>query len=80
MLIITRRIGETFLLYPDASLDPRMTVAELFAAGPLEIGVFGIKGSQARIGIDAPTSFHVVRREIHARIDPQTDQAEAVQR
>jgi sRNA-binding carbon storage regulator CsrA len=71
MLIITRRVGETFLLYPDSNLDPRMTVAELFAEGPLKIGVFAINGGQARIGIDAPISFHVTRSEIQTTTAPR---------
>ena len=75
MLIITRRVGENFLLFPDASLDPHMTVAELFASGPLEIGVLGVKGNQVRVGIDAPTSIHIIRRELQ----PNSDLHDAVE-
>ena len=64
------RVGEIFLLLPDASLDPHMTVGELFASGPLEIGVLGVKGSQVRVGINAPTSIHIIRRELQPNFDP----------
>lgn len=64
MLVFTRRNGESFVLYPATDLDPNMTVAELFAAGPIEITVTDMKPHQVRIGIEAPPEILVYRSEL----------------
>ena len=61
MLILTRRTAEFLIIQPEVDIDPAMTVAELFAAGPLGIHVLGVKGNQVRIGISAPQALNIVR-------------------
>lgn len=64
MLVFTRRIGESFVLYPSPELDTNMTVAELFAAGPIEISVVEMRPHQIRVGVDAPPEMLVFRSEL----------------
>jgi carbon storage regulator len=51
MLVLTRRLGETLVL-------------ELPTGEEIQIAVLELKGSQARLGIDAPEEVHVVREEL----------------
>ena len=50
MLLLSRRIGESILIYPD-DVPEGMTVAELFADGPIEITVTDTKAPQCKLGI-----------------------------
>lgn len=50
MLVITRRIGETFLMETDN--------------GTIEVMVLGVNGSQVRVGISADESVRVLRSEL----------------
>jgi carbon storage regulator CsrA len=53
MLILTRRISEKLCIN----------------GREIEITVLGVKGSQVRLGIDAPKSISVQREEIQERIE-----------
>lgn len=64
MLVLSRRNSESIHIQPAEGLDPRMTVAELFAAGPLVIEVRAVKGRQVRLGIEAPRDLAVIRDEL----------------
>lgn len=64
MLVLTRRPDESIHIQPTEGIDPGLTVAELFAAGPLVVEVLGTKGNQVRIGIDAPRALAVIRDEL----------------
>ncbi len=64
MLVLTRRDSESLVIRPAASLDPQMTVAELFADGPIVVHVIGIKGRQAKVGIEAPPALDIARSEL----------------
>ena len=64
MLILTRRTDESLVIQPAEGIDPNMTVAKLFAAGPLVVQVLAINGQQARLGIDAPAALAIVRDEL----------------
>ncbi len=64
MLTLTRKEGESFYLYPDESLDPNMTIQELFDK-PIRIELHWIETrSVARIKIDAPASIKIAREEL----------------
>ena len=52
MLILTRRVGETIMI----------------GDAVVMVTVLGVKGSQVRIGINAPKSVPVHREEIYERI------------
>lgn len=64
MLTFTRRSGESFLLLPSASLNPDMTVAELFASRPVRIEIAELHGRQVRLRVDAPREIAILRSEI----------------
>ena len=40
MLIISRKDAESILIRPAEDVNPKMTLAELFSDGPIEITVF----------------------------------------
>ena len=54
MLILTRRLGETFIIGDD-----------------IYITLLGVRGSQARVGINAPKDVSVHREEIYHRIQQE---------
>jgi sRNA-binding carbon storage regulator CsrA len=64
MLVLTRRVGESILIYPSTTMRPDMTVQELFGDGPVRITVTRISGGQSRIGIIAPEALSIAREEI----------------
>ena len=53
MLILSRRIGETLIL-------------ELPTGEQIDVVLLEVKGSQGRLGIDAPPEVHIVREELVA--------------
>ena len=54
MLILTRRVGETLFF-------------ELPTGDRIEVAVLRNKGSQVRVGIEAPAEVNVVREEVRLR-------------
>ena len=64
VLTLTRKNQEAIFINPDQGVDPNMTVAELFANGPIEIVVHRIKAGSAAISIKAPDELKVVRSEL----------------
>lgn len=67
MLVLTRRPGEWLLIGPWEKLPPETTVRELFADGPIRIGLGRIHKSQAKIVIDAPATLKILRAELVGR-------------
>ncbi len=63
MLVLTRRQGEYVLVYP-SDIDPKMTVAELFRDGPIEVHVGSINKNQVRLNIKAPSELTILRNEL----------------
>lgn len=61
MLILTRRMGESLIIGENAEIT---------------ISVLGIKGSQVRLGINAPKDIPVHREEIYQRIQQEKVQQE----
>jgi carbon storage regulator len=57
MLILTRRVGERLVIGDKLVIGDNVTLT-----------VLGVKGSQVRIGIDAPRDVMVHREEIYQRI------------
>lgn len=53
MLILTRRVGETICIGPNAEIT---------------VTVLGVKGNQVRVGITAPKEVMVHREEIYERV------------
>jgi sRNA-binding carbon storage regulator CsrA len=63
MLTLTRKESEIILIHPSEDLDPTMTVAELFSAGPIKVIVAETNQSDVQIGIDLPGSLCVIPAE-----------------
>ncbi len=64
MLILTRRPGETFQIDLAESVDPNLTVSELFSDGPIQIAILGVKGNQVRVGTEASDRLTILRDEL----------------
>jgi len=64
MLVLSRKEGESIIIYPSLNVAPDMTVAELFNDGPIMLTVERISGNQVRIGTDASRNLTVVRAEL----------------
>ena len=65
MLSLTRTQGQSILIYPE-DIPEGMTVAELFADGPIEIAVIQTRPKQCKIGINAPEDLKILRQELLA--------------
>lgn len=64
MLIITRRVSQSFLILPEPGLDPATPVGELFCQGPIEVAVAQVSGSRVRIRIAADQRLLILREEL----------------
>ena len=69
MLVLSRRNAESIRIVPAEDGDPNMTVAELFANGPIEVTVLGTTGARVKLGISAPTALAIWRHDA----DPSND-------
>lgn len=58
MLVITRRVGESFIIGNDVIVT-----------------VLDVKGSQVRLGVDAPKTVPVYREEVYQRIKAGKDKS-----
>ncbi|MEL7296748.1 MAG: carbon storage regulator [Pseudomonadota bacterium] len=70
MLIVSRRNAESILIEPSKDIDPSMTIQEVFGEGPIEITVFSGAGHRVKMGVDAPRSLSIWRKDGTA---PATD-------
>lgn len=64
MLILGARKNEEIVIRLSEDVDPALTVAELFAAGPLKIVPLRSHGSKDfdRVGIEAPATLSIRRQ------------------
>jgi sRNA-binding carbon storage regulator CsrA len=63
MLVVTRRADESIVIAPADGIDEGMTLAELFANGPIEITLLGGSGRRVKMGIEAPTQLAIRRKD-----------------
>jgi sRNA-binding carbon storage regulator CsrA len=63
MLVLSRRPDESILIQPADGTDTRMTLAELFADGPIQITLLGGTGRRVRMGIHAPVQLEIRRKD-----------------
>jgi sRNA-binding carbon storage regulator CsrA len=63
MLVLSRRPDESIVIQPADGTDTRMTLAELFAAGPIQITLLGGSGRRVRMGIHAPAELEIRRKD-----------------
>ena len=63
MLILSRRLGESFILKLDESIDPNTPVAQVFNES-IEVEFLEWKGRQVSLSIHAPASIQILRSEL----------------
>ena len=63
MLVVSRRSNESILIRPDDTTDGTLTLAELFAGGPIEIRFLGGNGRRVKMGINAPRQLSIWRQD-----------------
>jgi sRNA-binding carbon storage regulator CsrA len=63
MLVLSRRADESIVIQPADGADATMTLAELFANGPILITLLGGTGKRVKVGIDAPTQLAIRRKD-----------------
>jgi sRNA-binding carbon storage regulator CsrA len=63
MLVLSRRADESIVIQPAEGIDPRMTLAELFSRGPIQITLLGGSGKRIKMGIDAPVQLAIRRKD-----------------
>jgi sRNA-binding carbon storage regulator CsrA len=63
MLVLSRRADESIVIQPADDADGNMTLAELFANGPIQITLLGGTGKRVKMGIDAPVQLAIRRKD-----------------
>jgi sRNA-binding carbon storage regulator CsrA len=63
MLIVSRRDAESILIRPGDDIDPSMTLADLFRAGPIEITIFSANSNRVKMGVQAPSQLTIWRKD-----------------
>ncbi|MDA8362235.1 MAG: carbon storage regulator [Gammaproteobacteria bacterium] len=64
MLILSRRPGQSFHIFPSPQLTPDTPVEMVFGSAPIEITVTRVLGMQVRLGISTHPQLIVLRREL----------------
>jgi sRNA-binding carbon storage regulator CsrA len=62
MLIVSRRDAESILIRPGDGIDPKMTLADLFQDGPIEITIFSSGNNRVKMGVQAPNELSIWRK------------------
>jgi sRNA-binding carbon storage regulator CsrA len=63
MLVIRRRSDESIVIQPADGADANMTLAQLFANGPIQITLLGGTGRNVKMGIEAPEQLSIRRKD-----------------
>jgi sRNA-binding carbon storage regulator CsrA len=63
MLVLSRRADESIVIQPADGTDANMTLAELFANGPIQITLLGGTGKRVKMGINAPAQLAIRRKD-----------------
>ena len=66
MLIVSRRDAESILIRPGDDIDPSMTLADVFKAGPIEITIFSSNSNRVKMGVQAPEQLSIWRKGTEA--------------
>ena len=62
MLIVSRKDAESILIRPVEDIDPKMTLADLFSNGPIEITIFSSGTNRVKMGVQAPEQLSIWRK------------------
>ena len=63
MLVLSRKADESIVIQPADGADTKMTLAELFAGGPIQITLLGGTGKRVKMGINAPIQLAIRRKD-----------------
>ena len=63
MLVVSRKNTESILIRPEADIDPKLTLADLFDNGPIEITIFSSDGRRVTMGVQAPRELSIRRKD-----------------
>ena len=63
MLVLSRGTDESIVIQPADGVDVSMTLAQLFANGPILITLLGGTGRRLKVGIDAPKQLSIRRKD-----------------
>jgi sRNA-binding carbon storage regulator CsrA len=64
MLVLSRRADESIVIQPADGVDATMTLAQLFANGPILITLLGGTGRRVKMGIEAPEQLAIRRKDV----------------
>ena len=73
MLVLSRRTDESIVIQPEDGVDRHMTLAQLFADGPILITLLGGSGRRVKLGIEAPEQLSI--RRTGRRVEPQENES-----
>ena len=65
MLIITRRVSQSFVIVPDPGLDPATPIGELFHARPIGVLIAQVVGARVKLSITADQRLLILRQELY---------------
>jgi sRNA-binding carbon storage regulator CsrA len=63
MLVLSRRADESIVIQPAEGADAGMTLAQLFAKGPIRVTLLGGTGRRIKMGIEAPEQLAIRRQD-----------------
>ena len=63
MLVVSRRANESIQIKLKEGVDGSLTLADLFANGPIEITLLGGNGRRVKMGIEAPPELSIRRKD-----------------
>jgi sRNA-binding carbon storage regulator CsrA len=63
MLVLSRKADESIVIQPADGVDGNMTMAQLFANGPIQITLLGGTGRRVKMGIEAPEQLSIRRKD-----------------
>jgi sRNA-binding carbon storage regulator CsrA len=69
MLMLTRRVGESFVILPTPGLDLTTPVGALFRSGPIHIAVAQVAGARVKFGVAADDRLLILREELRRRVE-----------
>ena len=72
MLVLSRRTDESIEIQLADGADGSMTLAQLFADGPILIMLLGGSGRRIKMGIKAPEQLAIRRKERRAELHAPT--------
>ncbi len=64
MLVISRCVDESIVIHPADGAEATMTLAQLFANGPILITLLGGTGRRVKMGIAAPEQLSIRRKDV----------------